>query len=110
MAVKEVDYKIIQAEESKYGNEYKMFTIVGEVKHPTTKELVTIKETGTTKNASFVQKVTAINNGTLPKSLSEIVGKQAVVTIAHNTDQLGNVWDNIDTIEPYKPSSKKKAK
>lgn len=110
MTAKEVDYKIIPAEESKYGNKYKMFTIIGEVKHPTTKELITIKETGTTKNASFVQKVMAFNNGTLPKSLSEIVGKKAVVTIAHNTDQLGNVWDNIDTVEPYNPSSKKKAK
>ena len=110
MTATAVDYKIIPAKESKYGNAYKAFTITGEIKHPETKETVVIKETGTTKNASFVRKVTAINNGELPKNLNEIIGKKAVVTITHNTDELGNVWDNIDTIEPYKPSSKKKAK
>lgn len=108
MTVTDVSYKDISAEESKYNKAYRLFTFVGEVQHPSTDAIIKVQETGTTRNKGFVQKVTAINNDVLPKSLNELKGQECVVIITHNTDAMGNVWDNIASIKPL--SAKKYAK
>lgn len=108
MTVTDVTYKDIPAKESKYNKAYRLFTFVGEIQHPSTEEIIKVQESGTTRNKGFIQKVTAINNDVLPKSLNELKGQECGVIITHNTDALGNVWDNIASILPL--STRKVAK
>lgn len=92
----------------KFGKPWVRVTIPFDIKHPKTKETITVpffanKSTG--KNSRLYPIIKGIL-GHVPDeeySLKDLIGKKVRVEIEHNQDDEGNVWENVVLVRPFKP-------